>query len=141
MSKTAGITLIELLLVIALVSILAVATTPFLTRFLTSSSHDTLVDTVVGSVQKAQNYAMVGKNNTTWGVCVTGGNLRLFAGSCNAPTYQENYSVNGAAGVSGLTSVTFNSRGEPSATQNIQVTSSVDTTSILVTAAGGIDVQ
>ncbi|OGM74825.1 hypothetical protein A2191_02875 [Candidatus Woesebacteria bacterium RIFOXYA1_FULL_38_9] len=69
MKINAGITLIELLLVIAIVALLGAAATPFLSSFVLRTNFDATGQKVVSSIRKAQGYAMDGKQSQVWG-CV-----------------------------------------------------------------------
>src|SRR3989344_724120 len=101
-----GFTLIELLLVIAVIAILAASAGPSLTRLLITNNLEVGTDKVIGAIRKAQGYAMDGKNNTTWGVCMNGPDIRLFSGSCASPTFSEDYDLTGVS-IMGLTETTF----------------------------------
>ncbi len=136
-----GFTLIELLLVVALIAILAAATTPFLSRFVLQTNHDAVVDEVIGSLQKAQGYAMDGRADETWGVCVTSGVIRLYASSCGSPVQSEEFALPGSIAVSGLNDISFNQRGEPSSAASITVSSDLGSVAITLNTAGGLDVQ
>ena len=138
---SAGITLIELLLVIALIALIGAATTPFLSRFVLQTNHDTTIDNLISSIRKAQTYAMDGKNGETWGVCNTSGMIRFYSGSCGSPTYQENFSIPGSISLSGLSDTTFNQRGEPSGTLSISISSDIDNNTVVINSAGGITVN
>lgn len=132
-----GVTLIELLVVIALIAILGGLTTPFLSRFVRTHSAETLTNTVYGSLRKAQSYAMANKYNATWGVCKSGNQIILYAGSCANPTYSEQTSIPSTISVSGFTDVTFTMRGEPSTAITITLDAAIRTHTISVNAAGG----
>lgn len=53
-----GLTLIEIIMVIAIIVILGAATTPFLSSFVLRNNTETSQDKVISSIRKAQNYAM-----------------------------------------------------------------------------------
>lgn len=132
-----GFTIIELLIVMAIIAALAVATVPFLSSFYIKTNLDTTRDVLVSSVRKAQSYAMDGKDGSVWGICLSGSAIRVFEGTCGAPTIKEDYSVPGNISVSGLSVTTFSStRGEPSATFSATLSSGVDTHNIQINAAG-----
>lgn len=141
LSKKNGVTLIELLLVIALIALIGATATPFLSRFVLQTNHDTAIDNLVGSIRKAQEYAMDGKDNETWGVCLSSGNIRLYSGSCGSPTFQEEFDVASSISISNLSDTTFNIRGEPSGALNITVSSAIDSNSIQMNSAGGLTVN
>lgn len=136
MSK--GITLIELLLVVAIIALLAATSTPFLSRFVLQTQFDSSFDKVVSSIRKAQQYSISEKISSSWGVCVTGSSVRMFLGSCASPTISEDFTIPQTVSITGLTTTTFNSRGEPSNTLTISISTEIDSKTISVNSAGGI---
>ena len=144
--QSSGFTLIELILVVAIISILALLSGTSLVSFLASNNLEVAGDKIVGAIRKAQSYAMDGKNNTTWGVCMSGNNLLLFSGSCSSPTFSEIYNLPGV-NVSGLYEVTFSvitgKRGEPSGALPLTVTLTNDSGTPLVrfNEVGGIEIN
>ena len=137
-----GVTLIELLVVIAFIGIIAASSSPFLGRFVTQNYLDSSVDRVVSTLRKAQSYSMDGKGGEAWGACVSGANISLFTGTCEAPTFSEDFSFPSSVSISGFSTVTFSkTRGEPSATLSVSVSSSVGTKTIILNSAGAIDIN
>ena len=134
-------TLIELLLVIAIIAIVGASSTPFLSRFILQTNYDSVVDKLVGSIRKTQEYAMDGKNGTVWGICQSGNNIELYSGSCNSPIISENYSIPNTVSVSGLNDITFNIRGEPSAIILVTVSTTLESATISLNSAGGISIN
>jgi len=137
--QSSGFTLIELILVVAIISILALLSGTSLVSFLASNNLEVAGDKIVGAIRKAQSYAMDGKNNTTWGVCMSGNNL-------SSPTFSEIYNLPGV-NVSGLSEVTFSGitgkRGEPSGALPLTVTLTNDsgTTLVRLNEVGGIEIN
>jgi Tfp pilus assembly protein FimT len=132
-----------MLLVIAIVAVLATATTPFLSTFLVRNNWHVTTSRVVSEITKAQNYAMSGKvisGSTVWGVCITGSTFRMFNGSCASPNMKEDFAFPGGVTINGITSVTFdNLRGEPSPVATINVVSTVGSSAISINAAGMVE--
>lgn len=140
-SNHQGFTLIELLLIIAIVAILGAAATPFLSRFVLQTNFDSVERKVISTIRKAQAYALDGKNGAVWGVCTSGNNLRLYAGSCSSPTISENFSIPSTVSISGFSDTTFTTRGEPSNPLSITISTSLDSSSIQVNSTGGLSIQ
>lgn len=139
---TKGFTILELLIIIAMIAVLGAATVPFLSGFYLKTNLDTTKKMLVSSVRKAQNYAMDGKNGAVWGVCMSGTSLRVFQGSCATPTVAEDYTVPANISLTGLTTTTFSSgRGEPSATFSATLSSGAESHTVLINAAGALTIN
>lgn len=137
-----GITLIELLLVTAIIAIIGASVSPFLSNFILRNNLETTTDKIIGTIRKAQSYAMDGKDDATWGVCLSGGNLRLYSGSCLSPTRSEDFSVPGRVTISGLNDTTFSKlRGEPSNALSITIGTDIDSQTVTVNAVGGMTIN
>lgn len=63
-----GVTIIELLIVVAIVLTLGIMSVSFYSRFLTQNAVDNTVTKLVQSFRKAQVYSMTGRQNGVWGV-------------------------------------------------------------------------
>jgi len=137
-----GITYVEIVLVVAIIAILGAMSSPFLSRFLLQNDLDITTERAVSSIRKAQNYAMDGKNDETWGVCISGDNIRLFSGTCSTPTFSEDFSIPSSVTITALSETTFSKlRGEPSATMNVTISTDIDSLVVSVNAAGGMEVN
>lgn len=138
-----GFTVIELILVIALVGILTGVASPFLSSFILRDNWHVATDRVLSQMHKAQSYAMEGKSisgNDTWGVCITGNIYRMFNGSCASPNVKDDYDIPNGVTIGGLTTITFgNLRGEPSAPGTVTITTSLGSSSITLNAVGMIE--
>ncbi len=112
MRPEAGFTLIELILVIALISSLGMLTTAFTARFLTQNAVQNTQDQIVGDFRKAQFYAMMGKQNSAWGVKLdnTAHTITLYEGTSYASTpFNETFTINPTITLSssGATDISF----------------------------------
>lgn len=142
MKKHGAFTLIELLLVIAIILILGAMTSPFLSRFIVQTNYETSVDKVVGSLRKAQAYAANNKNGTSWGTCFTSNKVRLYRGTCSSPAHSEDFDIPQGITISGLSDTTFSqNRGEPSQSLTITISASSGSTQILLNRAGGMTIN
>jgi Tfp pilus assembly protein FimT len=132
----------ELLVVLTIFMVVVVEVSSFSSRWYLQNSLDSTKNMLVSSIQKAQNYAISKKGNLTWGVCLTGGTLRMFGGSCASPTIKDDYTVPSNVTMSGLSTVTFSTfRGEPSSAQSITLSGNNKTYTVTVNLAGGLDVN
>jgi len=122
--------------------VIATTASVFNSRWYLQNNLEASKNILVSSLRKAQNYAIVKKNNLTWGVCLTGTTIRLFGGSCASPTIKDDYVLPVSINISGLSTVTFSSlRGEPNSIQSIDLTGNNQTFHITINSAGGLDVN
>lgn len=139
-----GFSLIELILVVAIISIIAASTAPFISRFLTENNLEVATDKVISTVRKSQAYAMANKDNQTWGFCMRGNSIRLYSGSCTTPTHNEDFALTRVT-VNGLTDVNFTgtagARGEPSNSVVITISNDAGVRTVSMNAAGGITIN
>ena len=136
-----GITLIELLIVIAILGILSVSATPLVGKFILRNEYQVTTDKVISIIRKAQGYAMDNKNDSVWGVCTTGNTIRLFRGTCGAPVFSEDFVIPTTITISGLTTTTFNLRGEPNPSNglgSVIVSTNIGSMSATVNSSGGL---
>jgi len=95
--KSEGFTLIELLLVISIISVIGTFSAVFFSRFLTQNAVANTQDQLIGQLRKAQIYAMMGKQNDSWGVIFGSNKITLFKGPSYAgrtPAFDETFSEN-----------------------------------------------
>lgn len=89
--NNSGVTLMELLLVVAMILILSTAGSVFYSRFVTQNALSNTVDQIVQTMRKAQTYSMVSRkdNGGGWGVSFTAPKLTLYQGSSFVSRNQE----------------------------------------------------
>lgn len=105
-----GFTLIELILVVAIVSFIALLSSPFYSRFLMQNSVDNTRDQLTGSLRKAQIYSMMGKKGSSWSVNYSSNTITLYKGASFAsrdPAFDEKFSVNPTVSITGMTDISF----------------------------------
>lgn len=137
-----GLTLIELLLVISIISIVAVSTTPFVSSTLLRFQGTSTQDRLLGAIRKAQTYSMDHRLGEQWGICITSGKLRLYANNCSGPTRFEDWTIPSNISITGFTDLTFSIyRGEPNSTPAISVTTGVTTHQVTLNSIGGLNVN
>lgn len=120
-----GFTLIEFLIVIALITILGTLSTGFYSRFYNQNAVSTVTDEITQELRKAQVYAMMGKQNGNWGVHNNTSSIILFQGSTFATrntAFDESSPVNTNISITGLTDIIFSRMtGTPSAIPAITI--------------------
>lgn len=120
-----GITFIELLLVVSIILILSALSIPFSSRLLTRNAVDNTSDQLINSIRKAQIYAMMGKQNSSWGVNYSSNTITLYKGSSFATrdtSLDETFNVNTNISVSFSTPSTDINLTRVSGLPNIQPT-------------------
>jgi len=116
---SAGFTLIEVLLVIAIVLTVGFLSGAFPTRMIRQSAVTDAAEELKGALYKAQVYSLSGKQNSSWGVHFSHSNMTLFKGDSYASrdaSSDENTSINENISVSGFSEAVFaRPEGKPQA--------------------------
>lgn len=102
-----GVTIIELLLVVVIISTLGIFSASFYARFLTQNEVGNTVDRLIGSFRKAQVYSMMGKQNGTWGVRYTTSPKKITLYLSGNSAFDEDFSVNDNITISGFSDISF----------------------------------
>jgi Tfp pilus assembly protein FimT len=141
--KYSGFTLVELLLIIALILIISLTSVSFYSRFIIQSAVLDTQDQLAESLQKAQIYSMTGKQNTPWGVNYSLNAITLFQGSdyyTRNIAFDEKFNINSNITVSGISQIYFNRLiGTPSTTALISINGNNISKTINVNAQGAIN--
>lgn len=143
MIHQSGVSLIEVLIVVAIICVVGASTTPFLSNFLLRNNTEVSIDKIIGTLRKAQQYSLDGKSDASWGSCYISNTVRLFrGGTCAAPTFSEDFSIPSTVSITGFSPVTFSTlRGEPSTALSITVSTAIDSKTIQVNNAGGMTIN
>lgn len=142
MQKLFGYSYIEILVTVGIIAIIGVMVTPVMSSFFASNQLRLTEDALVSMVRKSQSYAMSNKNNTTWGICLSGNDIRLYSGSCLTPTTKENHAIPKSIEISGLSDFQFSKgNGELTSTKLITLSTRVDSVLIEISPVGGIVVN
>lgn len=132
---SSGVTIIELLIVILLISTIGLLSAPFYSRFLTQNAVENTKDQLVGSFRKAQVYSMMGRQNGTWGVRYGSNTITLYLSGNSA--FDEIYNVNTNIAIGGFTEITFaRITGLPSASPTITISGGNNTKTITINSQG-----
>ncbi len=138
-----GFTLIEFLLVVALVTTLSLLSVGFYSRFLTQDAVANTVDQLTGDFRKAQIYAMMGRGDGNWGVNFATNTLTLYRGASFATrttadkAFDETFSINQNISISGFSDLNFTKRtGLPGATPTITISGNNTTKTVTINAQG-----
>ena len=91
-----GFTLIEVLLVVAIISLITVVSAPLLLSFQDSNELNVATSTVEQYLYEAQSYSRNGAHDCGWGVIIVNQNLILFCGDSygsRQPAYDTIYEI------------------------------------------------
>ena len=137
----AGVTLIELLLAVTVLSLLAIMGNLFYSRFLTQNIVDNTTDTIVQQLRKAQLYSSQARKSETegWGVAFSGGKVVLYQGSTYVgrnQTWDEKTDITGNLTVSAFEVNFARMSGVPDAPETINVTGNNDSEMISINSQG-----
>ena len=103
-----GFTLLELLLVIAIVGILGTASTSYTARFYTQNAVSNTADELASMLRTAQLYSMMGKQSGgVWGVKYTTSPKRITLFLQGSSSFDEKYDVNNSVSIIGFSQITF----------------------------------
>ena len=138
MSK--GLTVIELLIVVLLISTLGVMSISFYARFLTQNYVDNTTTQLVQSLRKAQVYSMTGRQNGVWGVNYSSSKITLFQGDSfvtRNTAFDESFTVSSNITISNFTDITFaRITGIPSASGTTTISGNNSSKIITVNSQG-----
>jgi len=141
MSKK-GTSVVDLLLVIAIFTIIAATASPFLGRMIQTFYFYQARDRLVAFLSTAQINALANRQNATWGVCLSGTQLHLITGTCASPAYLLTYDLPSSVSLTGLTTVQFTPiTGEPTSTPIINLSTAQYVGSVTVNAIGGLNIN
>lgn len=139
-----GFTLIEMLLSVAIISILVTISLPVYNTFAVRNDLDLAGQQLVGALRRAQMYARGMDDDSAWSVRIESTAVTLFKGTTFATRdtgYDEATSLPGTITVSGLSEVQFSKfSATPNTTGSITLTSSAnDARTITINAKGRVD--
>lgn len=143
--KGEGFTLLELMLVVALGTVITALTVPVGIRFFQTQSLDESADTLLSNLRRAEAQAMFQKNDSAFGVKFLSGSYILFQGSSYASSTQsevESFSLPSGITMSGIDEVVFAKlTGVPNATGTLTMTSGGGSRALNINAQGKVERQ
>lgn len=143
--RSRGLTVIELLLVIATIVIIGVLVTPALAGFLVRNHWRNTTSELLSAFRTAQLNAMTGKRDHPWGTHISATTITLFQGASfisRVTAFDEVYEVPPSITITPAEIVFAKLTGNPGAPATIAVQDSVgDSITVSVNAVGTVDVN
>lgn len=139
-----GFTLLEVMLVIATITVLAAISIPVYSLLQVRNDLDVATNTTLQTLRRAQILSSGVDGDTTWGVKLQNSGITLFKGvsfALRSTGFDESYSLNGNVTPSGVTEVVFSKLlGVPDTTGTVTLTSSnAEARHITVGSKGQLD--
>lgn len=142
-SNSAGFTLLELLLSVALISALAGLSLPVYRTLLSKNDLDIAAVSIAQSLRRAQALSQSVDGDTTWGVKTQSGSIVIFKGASYAArdtTYDEIFDVPTSIGFGGTSEIVFTKlTGLPQSTGTINLSSESDTKPVTINEKGMVN--
>jgi prepilin-type N-terminal cleavage/methylation domain-containing protein len=140
--RAAGFSLIEVMVVVALLALFAAAIGPVYNTVQSKNNLDVATAGVVQSLRRAQSSAESGNADSNWGVKLSATSTIVFAGNPYASrqaSFDEKLDLPGAVTVSGLLEIVFNKfSGLPQSTGTTTITNPFGSKNIILNGAGTI---
>jgi type II secretory pathway pseudopilin PulG len=140
-----GFTLIEVLLMVALIIAIGAASLPTFLQPIFSRQTEAVASELAGSLKKAQSYSMVGKGGAQWGVAVRDGAIVLFQGDTYADrnsVHDESYVIPHGIDISGFDETVFaRVTGRPDTTPETTISRGETSHSYILTTEGVFEEQ
>ena len=140
-----ALTLVEILIIVALLAILASFTFPMGLDFYRSQQLETKTQEVIQTLRRAQLKAISQELDSNYGVYFTQQNYILFKGNSyltRDSQYDEIFNFSAIMNISGLNEITFSRlEGKPSVTGNIVLSSNGNTATININEIGRINLE
>jgi type II secretory pathway pseudopilin PulG len=139
-----GFTLVEMVLSVAIFTLILGMTLPMLRTFTVRNDLDVATNSVVQSMRRAQTLSYVADGDTSWGIHVTVGSILIYKGVSYAArdqTYDEVTTMPTSITISGLSDVTFTkATGMPQSTGTLTLTSALnENRNITINQKGMVD--
>ncbi len=140
-----GVTLIEILLVIAIFLIVGVTSGSIASNFLVRNNLQNKVNEVVSTLRTAQINSISSKADSRWGVTATASNIILFRGDTYAtrnPIYDEKFSIPQSVTVTSFEVAFDKLTGNPNQVLTIIVSNNIgESYTVSLNEVGTVDVN
>lgn len=141
-NRNAGFTLIEMLLSVAVITLIAGTSAPVYQSFQVRNDLDIVTVSTVHSLRRAQVLSQSIEGDTSWGVKTQSGSLILFKGTSFAgrdTMFDELFSIPTSITPSGVSEIVFDKlTGFPQTTGTITFTSNANETKTITINAKGM---
>lgn len=138
-----GFTLLELLLSVAIISLLAGLSLPVYRTLIKKNDLDIAANTVASSLRRAQVLSQAVDGDTTWGVEIQSGSITLFKGTSYTgrdTNFDETFDMATTIVIGGTTEIIFTKfTGLPQTTGTINLSTESDARSVTINAKGMVD--
>jgi len=138
-----GFTLLELLLSVAVISVLAGLSLPVYRTLIQKNDLDIVANTVVSCLRRAQILSQAVDGDTTWGVKIQSGSIVIFKGTSyevRDTAFDEIFDTPTSININGVTEVVYTKfTGLPQTTGIINLLTESDTRSVTINEKGAID--
>lgn len=143
-SHAQGVTLIELLLVVAIIVVVGVAIAPLGAGFLVRNQLENKTNEIVSSLRTAQLNSISGKEQSSWGVTITSNKIIMFRGSTyTSPgtAFDQSFTIPQSITITPVQVVFDPLTGNPNTPTTIVLTSNTgDSNTVVVNEVGTVDV-
>lgn len=134
-----GFTLLEILLVLAMIAIIFAISPPLYTKLVSQSALDSDISTLVSVLRKAESNSLASSYNSSWGVQITNSKYTLFKGDSyenRDKDFDEDYNFYEETTVSGSSSIVFAKANYELGTSSISLSNAEDTKIININNLG-----
>lgn len=145
MQNNRGVSIIELLLVIAIIAVIGATTIPAGAGFLVRNHLKNKTNEVVSTLRAAQINTLSGKEDSQWGVQISSNQIIMFKGasySTPGTTFDQEYNIPASISITQTEIVFDKLTGNPDTTATITVSSNVGASNtVTVNEVGVVDVD